>query len=409
MSLLKPNNNEAELTEEFNSSNRLHTSSLTHSTSSSPTTKPSHPSTTQQQHHHDNDEVNCDDDDTMKCLGSINPDPWITMEPGKQQQRKDLISKCKRSLSSELDTNKLKQHPNPLHHYPYHHGFEFPTNNNTSANNQSIPAGCGGGDGYQKKTGVEPCCLDPPTSKTVVITSDMHKLKASTITTPSCTISLSPSSSSITTTTSSPLTVTTRMINWKTTTSSSQFKSSDERQHDYHTFYYGKNENQKLWKPRRLHFVLRLPIIGTDPHVLLIQIIELIKRYQCSYEFLSSYRIRCTKLMNPSSSSHQPSPCSNDNNNNNTIDDVDVDQQLEHCTLTTSPQQNQPQQQQQQQPQVSYLIHLKHKTNLIIWDMEIFQLAKPINYGVRFKRISGNRNAFNIIMKYFILHTTNIT
>uniref|UniRef100_A0A094ZLM2 Uncharacterized protein n=1 Tax=Schistosoma haematobium TaxID=6185 RepID=A0A094ZLM2_SCHHA len=265
----------------------------------------------------------------MKCLVSINPDPWITMEPGKQQ-RKDLISKCKRSLSSELDTNKLKQHPNPLHYYPYHHGIEFPTNNNTSANNQSITAGCGGGGGgYQKKTGVEPCCLDPPTSKTVVITSDMHKLKASTITTPSCTISLSPLSSSIitTTTTSSPLTVTTRIINWQTTTSSSQFKSSDEHQYDHHTFYYGKNENQKLWKPRRLHFVLRLPIIGTDPHVLLIQIIELIK----------------------------------------------------------------------------------HKTNLIIWDMEIFQLAKPINYGVRFKRISGNRNAFNIIMKYFILHTTNIT
>lgn len=241
----------------------------------------------------------------------------------------------------------------------------------------------------------------------------MHKLKASTITTPSCTISLSPLSSSITTTTttSSPLTVTTRIINWKTTTSSSQFKSSDEHQHDHHTLYYGKNENQKLWKPRRLHFVLRLPIIGTDPHVLLIQIIELIKRYQCSYEFLSSYRIRCTKLMNPSSSPHQSSPCSNNNNNNNTIDDVDVDQQLEHCTLTTSPQQHQPQQQQQQQqqPQLSYLIHLKHKTNLIIWDMEIFQLAKPINYGVRFKRISGNRNAFNIIMKYFILHTTNIT
>lgn len=242
----------------------------------------------------------------------------------------------------------------------------------------------------------------------------MHKLKASTITTPSCTISLSPLSSSITTTTttSSPLTVTTRIINWKTTTSSSQFKSSDEHQHDHHTLYYGKNENQKLWKPRRLHFVLRLPIIGTDPHVLLIQIIELIKRYQCSYEFLSSYRIRCTKLMNPSSSSspHQSSPCSNNNNNNNTIDDVDVDQQLEHCTLTTSPQQHHPQQQQQQkQPQLSYLIHLKHKTNLIIWDMEIFQLAKPINYGVRFKRISGNRNAFNIIMKYFILHTTNIT
>ncbi|CAH8428897.1 unnamed protein product [Schistosoma intercalatum] len=415
MSLLKPNNNEAELTEEFNSSNRLHCSSLTHSTSSSPTTKTSsHPSTTQQQqhHHHDNDEVNCDDDDddTMKCLVSINPDPWITMEPGKQQ-RKDLISKCKRSLSSELDTNKLKQHPNPLHYYPYHHGIEFPTNNNTSTNNQSTAAGCGSGGGYQKKTGVEPCCLDPPTSKTVVITSDMHKLKASTITTPSCTVSLSPSSSSITaTTTSSPLTVTTRIINWKTTTSSSQFKSSDERQHDHHTFYYGKNENQKLWKPRRLHFVLRLPIIGTDPHVLLIQIIELIKRYQCSYEFLSSYRIRCTKLMNPSSSSsHQSSPSSN--NNNNTIDDVDVDQQLEHCTLTTSPQQHHPQQQQQQQqqPQLSYLIHLKHKTNLIIWDMEIFQLAKPINYGVRFKRISGNRNAFNIIMKYFILHTTNIT
>ncbi|VDP73165.1 unnamed protein product [Schistosoma mattheei] len=241
----------------------------------------------------------------------------------------------------------------------------------------------------------------------------MHKLKASTITTPSCTMSLSPSSSSITTTTTTktsfPLTVTTRIINWKTTTSSSQFKSSDEHQHDHHTFYYGKNENQKLWKPRRLHFVLRLPIIGTDPHVLLIQIIELIKRYQCSYEFLSSYRIRCTKLMNPSSSSpHQSSPCSNNNNNNNnTIDDVDVDQQLEHCTLITSSEQHHPQQ--QQQPQLSYLIHLKHKTNLIIWDMEIFQLAKPINYGVRFKRISGNRNAFNIIMKYFILHTTNIT
>lgn len=154
MSLLKPNNNEAELTEEFNSSNRLHCSSLTHSTSSSPTKTSSHPSTTQQQqhhHHHDNDEVNCDDDDdTMKCLVSINPDPWITMEPGKQQ-RKDLISKCKRSLSSELDTNKLKQHPNPLHYYPYHHGTEFPTNNNTSANNQSIAAGCGGGGGYQSK------------------------------------------------------------------------------------------------------------------------------------------------------------------------------------------------------------------------------------------------------------------
>ncbi|XP_018645100.1 hypothetical protein Smp_087750 [Schistosoma mansoni] len=84
----------------------------------------------------------------MKCLVSVNPDPWITMEPGKhqQQQRKDLISKSKRSLSSELDTDKLKQQPAPLHHYPHHHGYEFSTNN-TPVNNQSIA-----GDGCQNKT-----------------------------------------------------------------------------------------------------------------------------------------------------------------------------------------------------------------------------------------------------------------
>ncbi|CAH8497932.1 unnamed protein product [Schistosoma rodhaini] len=388
-SLLKSSNDEAELTEEIHSSNRLHTSSLTHSTSSSPT-RSSHPSTAQHHHHDDNnDEVNDDDNshDIMKCLVSVNPDPWITMEPGKhhqqQQQRKDLISKSKRSLSSELDTDKLKQQPAPLHHYPHHYGYEFSTNN-TLVNNQSIA-----GDGCQKKIGVEPCCLDLPTSKTVVITSDMHKLKATTYTTSSCT-------ASSTSTTSSPLTVTTayttRIINCKTTTSSS----------DHHpSFYYGENENQKLWKPRRLYFVLNLPIHGTDPHILLIQMIELIKHYQCSYEFLSSYRLRCTKLIHSSTSSP---PCSTSNDNNRPIRDTDVNQPLEHCTLTSQQQQQQQQQHPQDVPQLPLLLYSKDKTHLLIWDMEIFQLAKPIHYGVRFKRISGNQNAFKIMIKYFIYH-----
>ncbi|KAH8856040.1 serine threonine kinase [Schistosoma japonicum] len=111
--LMKLNNKE-EITD-YDTSNPLN--------SSSSATSSSHPSSTTTQHDDEND-------DTMKCChASANPDPWITMEPGYQQQQNqrkistNVASKWKRSSSSELDTSKLKRHP-PLHH----DGFEFPFN-----------------------------------------------------------------------------------------------------------------------------------------------------------------------------------------------------------------------------------------------------------------------------------------
>ncbi|KAK4473368.1 hypothetical protein MN116_004526 [Schistosoma mekongi] len=360
--LMKLNNKE-EITD-YNASNRLH--------SSSSATSSSHPSSTTTQHDDEND-------DTMKCYhASVNPDPWITMEPGYQQQQQqqnqrkistNITSKWKRSSSSELDTSKLKRHP-PLHH----HGFEFPFN--TPANESVIA-------GSQQKIELEPPCLNVSTTKTTIITSDIHKCKAATITTPQSTIS--PMLTTVFTT-----------RNTLNTTSSYVESSNSQQPHHSSSYYYyddvnDQNESRKLWKPRRLHFVLHLPIIGNDPYILLMKLIDTLKHYQCTYQFLSSYRLRCTKLLNSSSLSI---------NSNDVIPSSEQYTSLLTCIPSNTQQLTPP------QSSLLFTMNTVDKYNLLTWDMEIFQLAKPINYGVRFKRISGKRNAFKIIRKYFLQEIT---
>ncbi|KAH8856041.1 Serine/threonine-protein kinase MARK2 [Schistosoma japonicum] len=222
-----------------------------------------------------------------------------------------------------------------------------------------------------KKTELEPPCLNLSTTKTTIISSDMHKCKAATITTPQSTIS------------SMLTTVFTTKNNFNTT--SSYVESSNSQQHLHH--YDDQNESRKLWKPRRLHFVLHLPIIGNDPYILLMKLIDTLKHYQCTYHFLNSYRLHCTKLLNSSLMNY------NDN----------IDHNEQYKPLITSIETNN----QQLIQSTLFTMNSVDKCNLLTWDMEIFQLAKPINYGVRFKRISGNRNAFKIIRKYFLQEFTN--
>ncbi|CAH8432101.1 unnamed protein product [Heterobilharzia americana] len=377
-SLLKSNEKD-ETTEESDSSNRQHSLLLSSSSTSHP------PLTCRHRHHHghsDDDEEEDDysdntgdDDDTMKCTISPNRDPWITMESEKQHKisvgaavryKNTNVSKSKRSSSNEInacdgDNNSNQFVKGKSKPYGYDLSSSIPVNDSTI-----VGSGSGGGSS-QKKTVMELPLIDPKISRPIVMTSsDLHKHKASTITT----TSIAPQLSSSAAMAAVVATKTTK----NTRAASSMFESD---------YYYGQNESKKLWKPRRLHFVLRLPITGSDPHTLLIQMIEIIKSYQCSYNFLSSYRLRCTKLTN--SYQHHPK-------NSNTYDNS-FDNNSESNQQHQSPTNNNP----------SQLV------NSLIWDLEIFQLAKPIVYGVRFKRISGNRNAFKSMVKYFVHQADNIT
>ncbi|CAH8431361.1 unnamed protein product [Heterobilharzia americana] len=296
----------------------------------------------------------------MKCTISPNRDPWITMESEKQHKisvgaavryKNTNVSKSKRSSSNEINACDGDNNSNQF----------------VKVNDSTIVGSGSGGGSSQKKTVMELPLIDPKISRPIVMTSsDLHKHKASTITT----TSIAPQLSSSAAMAAVVATKTTK----NTRAASSMFESD---------YYYGQNESKKLWKPRRLHFVLRLPITGSDPHTLLIQMIEIIKSYQCSYNFLSSYRLRCTKLTN--SYQHHPK-------NSNTYDNS-FDNNSESNQQHQSPTNNNP----------SQLV------NSLIWDLEIFQLAKPIVYGVRFKRISGNRNAFKSMVKYFVHQADNIT
>ncbi|CAH8824316.1 unnamed protein product [Trichobilharzia szidati] len=404
-SLLK-NNEKEEITEESDSSDRQHSLLLVLSSSGS-----SHSHRHRQHQNHqsaDNDDSNTDDDnddddDTMKGTISPNRDPWITMEPEKQRKISSTMggnttSKSKKSSSNEVDTtntttttsggsgggDKVKSK---------FYGFDSPT---SLPMNDSSGIIISGGGGSQKKTGMELPSVDRTNTRTVIMTSDVHRHKASTITTvvptPQSPLSpIPPIPQSLTMSTS----VKSSNNDNNKTLSSSVFESD----YNNNNYYYGQNKGGKLWKPRRLHFVLRLPIIGSDPHILLIQMIELFKRYQCAYTFLSSYRLRCTKLINshnnPNDNCNTITTTTNDNiNNNESIDEQGIQQQ----------------QQQQQQSQCSKSSQSSSSSSSVLnWDLEIFQLAKPIVYGVRFKRISGNRNAFKSMVKYFVHQTENIT
>ncbi|CAH8428567.1 unnamed protein product [Schistosoma turkestanicum] len=434
LSLFKSKQEEEEATA-FDPCNRLHSSSLTHSTvssTSSPTTQARTSEHTVE--HRDNDD---DDDETMKCLGSTNPDPWISMESGKHSQQqhqqhrhkisKHFTSKSKRSSSSELGISYIKQQQQstpPIHQHHQHHGFELSAND-TPANSESIVVGCTGDNGsgdFQKKTGIEPyCLLDPPTSKTpMIVSTDMHRLKVSTTrlytsaATTTTTSTLSPLVSTITTTTTSmtddnatrSLSHCTTITTSTTTTSPTLSQCCDDGQPPQPLVPQPQQQPQpqqhKLWKPRRLYFSLTLPIIDHDPNVLFIQLIHLLKQYQCTYELLNSYHLRCTKLFlmtNSSSScsytSSPPPPPPRQSTCTTIRTNCNDNQSNPSTTLSTTSSTT---------PTTTSASTAASTCDLIHWDMEIFQLAKPIDYGVRFKRISGSRHTFKLIRKYFIHH-----
>nr|CAH8822163.1 unnamed protein product [Trichobilharzia regenti] len=389
-SLLK-NNEKVEITEESDSSDRQH--SLLLLSSSSGRTSHSHRHRQHHNHSADSDDSNTDDDEddddnTMRGTISPNRDPWITMEPEKQRKLSSTTtttttSKSKKSSSNEVDTVAATSGGGGDKVKWKFYGLDSPMSLPMNDSSGIIISG----GGSQKKTGMELPSVDRTNTRTVIMTSDVHRHKASTITTVVPTSqSLPPIPQSLTMSTSVR---DNSNINNNKTISSSVFESDNNNNYCYS---YGQNKGGKLWKPRRLHFVLRLPIIGSDPHILLIQMIELFKRYQCAYTFLSSYRLRCTKLINSYNPNDNCNTTTTTDNDNNTTHNESVDEQGI---------------QQQQQSQCSK--SPQSSSSVLNWDLEIFQLAKPIVYGVRFKRISGNRNAFKSMVKYFVHQTENIT
>lgn len=126
----------------------------------------------------------------------------------------------------------------------------------------------------------------------------------------------------------------------------------------------------RYWKPRRLHFVSRLPIMDTNPQELLINLVKLLKTHEIPYEYMSSYRLRCSII--------------NDNNGN----EINKFLKLNQITHET-----------QGDPELDNLLKLDP---VIKWDMEIFQLAKPTIYGIRFKRLHANHALFKNLVQTFI-------
>ncbi|KAA0186880.1 Serine/threonine-protein kinase MARK2 [Fasciolopsis buskii] len=137
---------------------------------------------------------------------------------------------------------------------------------------------------------------------------------------------------------------------------------------------------RKPSKPRRLHFVYRLRVIGRDPETLLNEIVRVLNQNGISYVHRNEFCLSCTTANQPNPQLPRQSGLPDSTNATVTGGTstalsaaVGGGEEDEDRLINSDPQN---------------VAHLK-------WEMEVCRLGKPKSrYGVKFKRVSGDPEAF---------------
>ncbi|VDP94944.1 unnamed protein product [Echinostoma caproni] len=131
----------------------------------------------------------------------------------------------------------------------------------------------------------------------------------------------------------------------------------------------------KPCKPRRLHFVYRLRVIGRDPNSLLHETVRVLKQNGISYVHRNEFCLSCSNQSQPPRQSGLPDsvvaavgPAAA----TSAASAAGIAREDEHHLISSETQ---------------------NAANLK-WEMEVCRLGKPSRYGVKFKRISGDPEAF---------------
>ncbi|TPP58035.1 MAP/microtubule affinity-regulating kinase 3 [Fasciola gigantica] len=142
----------------------------------------------------------------------------------------------------------------------------------------------------------------------------------------------------------------------------------------------GTSSSHKPSKPRRLHFVYRLRVIGRDPETLLKEIVRVLNQNGISYVHRNEFCLSCTTASQPQPPSSRrfgyPDSASAATTGGAPValsTAVGGGEEDEDLLISSDPQN---------------VSHVK-------WEIEVCRLGKPKSrYGVKFKRVSGDPDAF---------------
>ncbi|CAL8083509.1 unnamed protein product [Calicophoron daubneyi] len=140
-------------------------------------------------------------------------------------------------------------------------------------------------------------------------------------------------------------------------------RNCDSPHHQEHSAS-STGSGKKSSKPRRLHFVYRLPVMCSDAQALLADTIRVLESNRISYTTRTNFCFLCTNMPNL-----HPS---------NNLEGGDEDQ----------------------------LISSDFNSSSLRWEVEICKLHKPNRYGVKFKRIAGDASEFKEIERNLLQQFT---